>query len=171
MIRLGIIHIILFFGYVLVQVMLLKELVLFDSAFCFLYVAFILLLPFELSAIMTIAIGFFTGFTIDIFYDSMGLHAFAMVLMSYLRNYWLSVITPQGGYDAGNSPTIAANGVQWFLVYSIPLVFIHHFVLFFLEASGFEMFWYTMLKIISSMFFTMIVIIFLQFLSPQRRRI
>ncbi len=171
MIRLGIIHIILFFVYVLVQVMLLKELVLFDSAFCFLYVAFILLLPFELSAIMTIVIGFFTGFTIDIFYDSMGLHAFAMVLMSYLRNYWLPVITPQGGYDAGNSPTIGANGVQWFLVYSIPLVFIHHFVLFFLEASGFEMFWYTMLKIISSMFFTMIVIIFLQFLSPQRRRI
>lgn len=171
MIRLGIVHIILFFVYILVQVMLLKDLVLFDSAFCFLYVAFILLLPFELSAMMTIVIGFFTGFTIDIFYDSMGLHAFAMVLMSYLRNYWLSVITPQGGYEAGNSPTIAANGVQWFLVYSIPLVFIHHFVLFFLEASGFEMFWYTMLKIISSMFFTMIVMVFLQFLAPQRRRI
>jgi hypothetical protein len=171
MIRLGIIHIILFFVYVLVQVMLLKNLVLFDSAFCFLYVAFILLLPFELSAMMTIVIGFLTGFAIDIFYDSMGLHAFATVLMSYLRNYWLSVITPQGGYDAGNSPTIAANGVQWFLVYAIPLVFIHHFVLFFLEAAGFEMFWFTMLKIISSMFFTMVVIVFLQFLAPQRRRI
>lgn len=171
MIRLGIIHIILFFVYVLVQVMLLKDLVLFDSAFCFLYVAFILLLPFELSAMMMIVIGFFTGFTIDVFYDSMGLHAFATVLMGYFRNYWLSIITPQGGYDAGNSPTIAANGVQWFLVYAIPLVFIHHFVLFFLEASGFEMFWYTMLKIISSMFFTMTVIVFLQFLAPQRRRI
>jgi hypothetical protein len=171
MIRLGIIHIILFFVYVLVQVMLLKDLVLFDSAFCFLYVAFILLLPFELSTMMTIVIGFFTGFTIDVFYDSMGLHAFATVLIGYLRNYWLSIITPQGGYESGNSPTIAANGVQWFLVYAIPLVFIHHFVLFFLEASGFEMFWYTMLKIISSMFFTMIVIVFLQFLAPQRRRI
>jgi hypothetical protein len=171
MIRLGIIHIILFFVYVLVQVMLLKNLVLFDSAFCFLYVAFILLLPFELSAIMTIIIGFLTGFSIDIFYDSMGLHAFATVLISYVRNYWLSVITPQGGYDAANSPTIAANGIQWFLVYAIPLVFIHHFVLFFLEAAGFEMFWFTMLKIISSMFFTMIVIVFLQFLAPQRRRI
>ncbi len=171
MIRLGIIHIILFFVHVLVQVMLLKDLVLFDSAFCFLYVAFILLLPFELSAMMTIVIGFFTGFTIDVFYDSMGLHAFATVLIGYLRNYWLSIITPQGGYEAGNSPTIAANGVQWFLVYAIPLVFIHHFVLFFLEASGFEMFWYTMLKIISSMFFTMIVIVFLLFLAPQRRRI
>ena len=171
MIRSGIIHIILFFVYILVQVMLLKNLVLFDSAFCFLYVVFVLLLPFELSTIMTILIGFLLGFTIDIFYDSMGLHAFATVLMSYLRNYWLSVITPQGGYDSGNSPTVAANGLQWFLVYSIPLVFIHHFVLFFLEASGFDMFWFTMMKILGSLFFTMIVIVFLQLLVPQRRRI
>jgi hypothetical protein len=171
MIRSGIVHIVLFVVYVLVQAMLLKNLVLFDSAFCFLYVAFILLLPFELSTTLTILIGFLVGFSIDIFYSSMGLHAFATVLMSYLRNYWLSVITPQGGYDTGNAPTVATNGVQWFLVYAIPLVFIHHFVLFFLEASGFDMFWFTMLKIMGSVLFTMTVIIFLQFLVPQRRKI
>jgi len=171
MIRSGFVHIALFFVYVLVQVILLKNIVLFDSAFCFLYVAFVLLLPFELSTVLVMLIGFLIGFTIDIFYSSMGLHAFATVLIGYLRNYWMSVITPQGGYDSGNSPTLAANGVQWFLVYSIPLVFIHHFVLFFAEAFGFEMFWFTMLKIISSLFFTMIVIIFLQFLAPQRRRV
>ena len=171
MIRTGIAQIIFFFVYVLVQVMLLKNLVLFDSAFCFLYVAFILLIPFELSVTLTILVGFIVGFTVDIFYSSMGIHAFATVLMSYLRNYWLSVITPQGGYDVGNSPTIATNGVQWFLVYAIPLVFIHHFVLFFLEASGFDMFWFTMLKIMGSLLFTMTVIIFLQFLVPQRRKI
>jgi len=169
--RSGLVHIVLFFVYVLVQATLLKNLVLFDSAFCFLYVAFILLLPFELSTLLIILVGFIIGFTIDIFYSSMGLHAFATVLMSYLRNYWLSVITPQGGYDTGNSPTIATNGVQWFLVYAIPLVFIHHFVLFFLEASGFDMFWFTMLKIMGSLLFTMTVIVFLQFLVPQGRRI
>ena len=171
MIRFGFIHIFLFSAYILIQVMLLKNIVLFDSAFCFLYVAFILLLPFEWSTMVIITIGFLTGITIDIFYDSMGLHAFATVLIGYLRNYWLTVITPQGGYDAGNSPTIAANGTQWFLVYVIPLVFIHHFVLFFLEASGFDMFWFTMLKIIGSLLFTMTVIVFLQFLVPKRRKI
>ena len=171
MIRSGIAQIIFFFVYVLVQVMLLKNLVLFDSAFCFLYVAFILLIPFELSVTLAILVGFIVGFTVDVFYSSIGIHAFATVLMSYLRNYWLSVITPQGGYDVGNSPTIATNGVQWFLVYTIPLVFIHHFVLFFLEASGFDMFWFTMLKIMGSLLFTMTVIIFLQFLVPQRRKI
>jgi len=171
MIRTGIVHIILFFVYVMVQVVLLKNLVLFDTAFCFLYIAFVLLLPFELSIVAMVFIGFLLGFAIDIFYNSMGLHAFATVLICYLRNKWMSVITPQGGYDSGDSPTMSANGVQWFLVYSIPLVFIHHLVLFFAEAFGFKMFWYTMLKIVGSLFFTMTVILFLQFLVPQRRRI
>jgi hypothetical protein len=115
--------------------------------------------------------GFLLGFTVDIFYDSMGLHALATVMMAYLRNYWLSAITPQGGYENNATATIAANGLQWFLVYSLPLVFLHHLVLFFVEASGFTMFWYTMLKIVASLLFTMSVIVLLQFLTPQRRRI
>lgn len=171
MIRSGVVHIILFFVYVLVQVMLLRNVVLFDTTFCFLYVAFILLLPFEFSSLTMIVIGFLIGFTIDIFYSSMGLHAFATVLISYLRNYWLNVITPQGGYDIGHSPTVATNGVQWFLVYTLPLVFVHHFVLFFVEASGFDMFWFTMTKIMGSLLFTIIVMVLLQFLFTKRRKI
>ena len=169
--RSGIIQVVLFFVYLLVQVLLLRNLVLFNTAFCFLYIAFILLLPIETNSLILILAGFLLGFTVDIFYDSMGLHALATVMMAYLRNYWLSAITPQGGYENNATATIAANGLQWFLVYSLPLVFLHHLVLFFVEASGFTMFWYTMLKIVASLLFTMSVIVLLQFLTPQRRRI
>jgi len=168
--RLGIVQFILFFVYVLVQVLLLRNLVLFNSAFCFLYIAFILLLPIELNSLVLMLIGFALGFTIDIFYDSMGLHALATVFVAYVRNYWLATITPQGGYDAGSSATVMANGLQWFLVYSLPLVFLHQLTLFFVEASGFALFWYTMLKIVASLLFTMATIILLQYVSPQRRR-
>ncbi len=72
MIRSGIVHIFLFFVYVLAQVVFLKNLVLFNSAFCFLYVAFILLLPFDLSNLRIVLIGFLLGFTIDIFYEQHG---------------------------------------------------------------------------------------------------
>ncbi|HMR56295.1 MAG TPA: Rod shape-determining protein MreD [Cyclobacteriaceae bacterium] len=169
--RSGIIQVVLFFVYLLVQVLLLRNLVLFNTAFCFLYIAFILLLPIETNSLILMLAGFLLGFTVDIFYDSMGLHALATVMMAYLRNYWLSAITPQGGYENNATATIAANGLQWFLVYSLPLVFLHHLVLFFVEASGFTMFWYTMLKIVASLLFTMSVIVLLQFLTPQRRRI
>ncbi|MBX2914297.1 MAG: Rod shape-determining protein MreD [Cyclobacteriaceae bacterium] len=115
--------------------------------------------------------GFLLGFSVDIFYNSMGLHAFATVLVAYLRNYWLNTITPQGGYESGAAVTVAANGLQWFLVYTIPLIFLHHLVLFFVEAAGVTLFWYTMLKIVGSLVFTMLVVVLFQFLTPPRRRL
>ena len=170
MIRGGILQIVLFFVYLILQVVLLKNLVLFNTSFCFLYVAFILLLPVEMSNLLLMLIAFLLGISVDIFYNSLGLHTMALVLLAYLRNYWLATITPQGGYDIGTPPTLSANGLQWFLVYSLPLVFVHHLVLFFVEASGFAMFWYTMLKAISSLLFTMTVMLLLQYLSLDRRR-
>ena len=159
-----------FVVYLLVQVMLFKQVVLFNTAFCFLYVVFILLLPIETNALILMGIAFLLGLLVDVFYDSIGLHAMSLVLVAYLRNYWLNTITPQGGYDAGEGPTLAVNGLQWFMVYSFPLVFVHHFVLFFTEAGGFGIFWFTMLKVITSLIFTMAVILFLQYFSFDRRR-
>ena len=159
-----------FLLYLLVQVMLFKQLVLFNTAFCFLYLAFILLLPVETNSLLLMGIAFLLGFSVDIFYDSLGLHSLSLVLVAYLRNYWLGTITPQGGYDAGEGPTLAVNGLQWFIVYSLPLVFVHHFVLFFTEAGGFGIFWFTMLKVITSLIFTMSVILFLQYFTFDRRR-
>ena len=170
MIRSSIINILVFFFYILIQVLLLKNLVLFNTAFCFLYVAFILMLPSEMNTMLLMFIAFFLGFIIDIFYNSLGMHALALVSVAYLRNYWLSTITPQGGYDAGTSPTLAANGLQWYLVYALPLVFIHHLILFFVEAAGFVLFWYTMLKSITSLLFTLTVMLLLQYLTIDRRR-
>ena len=167
--RSGILYFFSFFIYLLLQVLLFKSFVLFNTAFCFLYVAFILFLPIEISSLPLMLIAFALGFMVDIFYDSLGLHASTLVLIAYLRNYWLSVISPQGGYDAGTGPTLGVNGVQWFLVYTLPLIFLHHFVLFFLEAGGFSVFWYTMLKVIGSLLFTMMVVILIQYVSAERR--
>ena len=170
MTRTAILSFLAFFGYVLVQVLLFKNLVLFNTAFCFLYIFFILLLPIEFNNLWLMLIGFVTGFFIDIFYDSLGLHALSLVFVGYVRNYWLSTITPQGGYDIGIQPSLAAYGLQWFLVYSIPLVFAHHFIVFFVEAAGFQFFWYTMLKVMMSFLFTLTVALILQYLSLERRR-
>ena len=163
-------HTLYFVLYLLAQVMLFRQLVLFNTAFCFLYVAFILLLPIETNPVMLMFAGFLLGFTIDIFYDSLGLHALSLVLVAYLRNYWLTTLTPQGGYDAGQGPTLAVNGLQWFMVYTIPLVFAHHAVLFFAEAGGFGVFWFTMSKVMTSLIFTMVIILLFQYFSIRRRR-
>ncbi len=168
--RSAIFIVISFVVYLLAQVMLFRQLVLFNTAFCFLYVAFVLMLPIETNNLALMFIAFVMGFLVDVFYDSLGLHTMSLVLIAYLRNYWLVTITPQGGYDAGEGPTLAANGLQWFLVYTLPLLFIHHFVLFFTEAGGFRVFWFTMSKVMSSLLFTLFVVLFLQYFSFDRRR-
>jgi len=114
-------------------------------------------------------IGLIMGISIDMFYDSLGLHAAACVFVMYLRNYYLSAITPQGGYDSSATPSIATNGIQWFLIYTFPLVFVHHAVLFYIEAGGFDMFWFTLWKIITSAIFTTVVTVIVQFLFPSGR--
>lgn len=164
-----IIQAISFLIYLMYQVLILKNIVLFNTAFCFLYVAYLFFLPVESNQLILMVIGFFMGFCIDIFYDSLGLHAFACVFVMYVRNYYLSAITPQGGYDSGATPSIGANGMQWFLIYTIPLVFLHHSVLFYVEAGGFGMFWFTLWKIITSTIFTTLVTVIVQFLFPSGR--
>jgi len=168
--RLGILQIISFFIYLFYQVLILQNVVLFHTAFCFLYVVYLLSLPVETNPMALMGIGFLMGFTIDLFYESIGLHAFACVLIMYIRNYWLNSMTPQGGYDSNAVPSLALGGLQWFLVYTMPMIFIHHAVLFYLEAGGFSMFWFTLLKVINSTIFTTIVILVAQYLFPGRRR-
>lgn len=168
--RLNIQQIFLFFVYLLYQVMILQNVVLFHTAFCFLYVLYLLVLPVDTNPIALMGIGFAMGFAVDMFYESIGLHAFASVLIMYLRNYWLNSLTPQGGYDSSTVPSMALNGVQWFVVYAVPLIFLHHALLFFMEVGGFQLFWWTLWKVITSTLFTTFVILIAQFLFPGRRR-
>lgn len=169
--RLGIIQIISFFLFLLIQVLFLKNAILFHTAFCFLYVSYVLLLPVDMNRLLLLLVGFCMGLMIDIFYESHGMHAFACVLIMYVRNYYLNLITPQGGYDSNARPTLAMAGLQWFLVFVTPLVFVHHVVLFFLEAGGFEFFWFTLWKAFASTLFTTLMVVLVQFLFPERKRI
>ena len=169
--RSTIIQAISFFVYLFFQVMILKNSVLFGTAFCFLYVAYLLSLPVETNSLWLMLAGFIMGFFIDMFYDSLGLHALSCVLIMYIRNYWLARLTPQGGYDNGAIPGIAASGIQWFLTYTIPLVFLHHAVLFFTEVGGFQYFGFTIWKTLCSTMYTTIVILIVQYLFPGARRV
>lgn len=152
--------------------MFMKNLVLFDKAFCFIYIGFLLLLPFETNKVLLLIWGFVIGFFIDIFYDSLGIHMAASVLMVYLRSYWINLITPRGGYEVGMEPTLKLMKFEWFATYSLPLIFVHHFALFYIETGGFSLFFFTFVKVISSVVFTFVTIVLLQYLFyPSRRTI
>lgn len=171
MTRSNIIQAISFFLYLFFQVLILKNSVLFHTAFCFLYIAYLLLLPVETNPLWLMLVGFVMGFFIDMFYDSLGLHVLSCVLIMYIRNFWLARLTPQGGYDNSAIPGVAASGLQWFLVYAFPLIFVHHAVLFFTEVGGFQYFGFTIIKVLCSTVYTTIVILIVQYLFPGGKRL
>ncbi|AHM61755.1 hypothetical protein D770_17515 [Flammeovirgaceae bacterium 311] len=160
-----------FIIYLILQVVLVQQMVLFDVAFCFLYLGFLLMLPFEAGSIRLMLMGLLMGLCVDIFYNSLGIHAAASVFIMYARPHVVSLISPRGGYEAWMTPKLKIMGFEWFSLYSVILIFLHHLLLFFIEAGGFSNFFYTLLKVLASTAFTYVVIVIIQYLfySSSRR--
>ena len=154
--------------YVGIQVVLFKDLGFFDKAFSFIYIGLFLFLPIEIDRLLLLGLGFFTGIFIDMFYDSLGVHAGASVLVCFFRPGWINLITPQGGYDEGAAPSLSQLGGGWFLRYMIPLILIHHLAIFYIEAGGFSLFFFTLVKVLASTLFTFLVLLLVQLLFYRR---
>ncbi|MBD8488535.1 rod shape-determining protein MreD [Echinicola sp. CAU 1574] len=156
--------------YFLIQILVLKNLVLFGMAFCFLYIIYLLLLPIEIKTIPLMLIAFILGFAIDIFYDSMGLHTASAVVLAFLRKPWLQVITPTGGYDSNTPPSLLNMGIGWFLMYSLPLILIHQLTFFFIDNIATSLYIPMIYRTLSSTAFTFIIGVIVQVLFYKKRR-
>jgi hypothetical protein len=126
------------------------------------------MLPLEIGPLLLMGISFVMGLSVDIFYDSIGINASASVLIGFLRPYWLKIVTPRGGYEEVIIPNLKTLDFGWFFIYSLPLVFIHHFVLFFVEAGGFGMFFFTITKVIFSSILTFFILVLTQYLFYKK---
>lgn len=154
---------------VLLQVLILNHIQFSGFINPYLYVLFILLLPFETPKWIILISSFFLGLSIDIFLQTWGLHTFSSVFVGYIRPYLLKIIAPRDGYDAGTQPGIRHYGFEWFIIkYSLIIVLVHHLVLFYLEAFKFHQFFATLLRAILSSIFTLILIILSQLLTQKR---
>jgi hypothetical protein len=133
-----------------------------------LYPLFILLLPIKIARSAQLLLAFLLGIAVDMFYDSPGLHAGALVFMAYVRKYILKFLEPVDGYSIESTPTIRKYGFNWFLIYSSLLMFIHLIVFFSLEAFSFVYFFEIILKTIFSFIFSQIIIIvYVLILNPK----
>ena len=150
--------------YFFLQVIFIRHWAMFDVAFCFIYVSVLLFLPIAMNPLLLMAVGFGYGLLIDLFYDTLGIHAAACVLLGYSRSFITNLLKPSGGYDATAIPFLNYMGAQWFITYTFLLVSIHHIPLFFIEAWGVNMWFFTFLKTISSVLFTSSVIVLFQYL-------
>lgn len=129
----------------------------------YVYVLFILLLPFEIPKLVLLGAAFMLGFSIDLFLGTPGVHSSASVFMAFARPRVLALFSPREGYQTGTFPRVSQFGFEWFLKYTMMLVLLHHFVLFYLEVLTLHHFFTTFFRALLSSLLTSLIIIVSQY--------
>lgn len=135
----------------------------------YVYLLFLLLLPFETPVWALLVIGFVLGLTVDTFMNTAGMHACATVLIAYLRTNVLSALLPRNLSEySGQQPSIRSMGWMPFLVYSGFLIVLHHLVFFSVELWSFTNIGVLLLKILAaSVTSILFVIVYLLLFTRQ----
>ena len=140
-----------------------------STAPCFVYIAFFLLLPRRQDGeTLFLLISFFIGLFIDTFYNSIGTHVFASVLMVYSRGLLLRFVFPTSTHDTA---VLSSLGWKGYALFALILISIHHTALFFLDAGSITPFFVIMRKVLYSTLLTYTVVLTTQsitFLSRKR---
>ncbi|CAG5010535.1 hypothetical protein DYBT9275_04746 [Dyadobacter sp. CECT 9275] len=152
--------------YLLLQIFFMRNMVLFNYGFCFVYIAAILLLPVETDRMYLLLIAFGVGFVVDVFSNTFGMHAAASVLIAYLRPFVIRYQMESKGMDRIDIG-MRSQGFISFLGYMFPLILIHHAVLFLAEINNMGMILYSLVRIIASAIFTLVFIIILELFSRR----
>ncbi len=153
----------MFIGLVLIQVLVLNHIQFSGFVNPYIYVLFVLLLPLSAPRYAVLILAFLMGITIDIFSNSLGVHAFATVFIAYFRPVVIRIISSREE-DMSDYPGLMQNKMGWFVSYVTIMVVMHHFILFYLEVFTFTNFWGTLVRVFFSSVFSIFAIVLSQFI-------
>ncbi len=155
---------IMFVALVLVQVLILNNIQVSGLINPYVYILFILLLPFNIQGYLLLGFSFLIGITVDVFNGTPGVHAGATVLLGFLRPSIARLVSSREIIEKGSMPNLTVLGFANFLKYTVIAVLIHHLFLFYAEAFSFGDFFETFLRYIISSVFSILIILGSQFI-------
>jgi len=158
-----------FFLILFVQIVFLNNIQLWGVFTPFIYILFILLLPVDLPNWLLLVLAFITGIIIDVFDSTIGVHAFALIFVAFLRPFILKIWAPYDGYDPLKELLPHEYGFGWFIKYSFLMVAIHQLILFYMEAFSFQNFDLLLYRWAINVFFTELLILITVFATEKRR--
>ena len=162
-------HIFRIAAFILIQVYVLNKIPhLHRFIIPYLYYLPLLWLPFSVSRIGLLVIGFLTGLTLDYFMMTPGLHAAACVLIAYVRPFIINILTPKGSPEF-NYREPSPKAIQWtpYAIYVFVLTLLHHGYMVFLEWLNFGSFLDFMIKVIATTGISMLLIFTVELLFPR----
>lgn len=135
----------------------------------YLYFLFILWLPFSVSRLGLLIIGFFTGLLLDYFTMRPGMHAAACVLIAYARPFIINLLIPKDKEEFNyREPSPRALGWAPYTIYAFVLTLFHHTYLTFLQWLQFGTFLQFFIKVAATTAISMLLIVTTEMLFPRK---
>ena len=156
---------------VLLQVLVINHIRLGGYVHPYIYLTFIMLLPFSTPKWQLLVLGFALGLSVDLFTGTPGLHAGATTLMAFCRPSIIKLISGNQKFENIPEPNIGQLGGIWFLRYTLLMVLIHHFALFFLESFSIRLIGQVLLRILLSVpVSTFLIMMILYIFKSEKKR-
>ena len=143
-------YILLFAVVALLQIFFFNNLLLWSCFAPMVYVAFVIMLPLNASAIAVLLSGLAMGVTMDLTMGTAGLNTIATLAVSYLRRPILNLTLGADIVRDGGLPTMSRMGRYQFWQYITIVVVLHGVVFFGFEAFTTNYFWYQFLRFLVS---------------------
>ncbi|MGN0033490.1 MAG: rod shape-determining protein MreD [Candidatus Limimorpha sp.] len=153
-----------FVGLLLLQVLVFDNIRFGQYIHPYLYVLFVMLLPFDTPKWQLLLAGFFIGIAVDIFNRTPGLNAAASVLMAFVRPYVINLTTRKNDIQDRSEPSPSEMGFKWFLFYALILLIIHNLALFMTEAFSFRLIGMVVVKVLMSVPVSLFMIMLIVYL-------
>ena len=150
---------------ILIQVYILNKIHLHRFVVPYIYFLFILWLPFYSHRISVLVISFITGFTLDLFTKTPGLHASSCLIIALIRPGLINLLIPRETKELTlGSPGIKSMGFASYAVYVVVLTFFHHTWLVMLEWMQLGSFSYFAGKVFFSFLVSLLLILITELL-------
>lgn len=142
----------------LLQVLLFDQLQLWGVCHPYIYILCLLMMPITLPHNVDMLIGAAVGLVMDIFCNSLGVHAAGCILVMFIRPYLIGGLV--NDKDRLNEQiSIRSIGMEAMLRYVIILVVIHHLTVFALAAWSWSHIGFVLLETLVSSFITILMVL------------
>jgi len=163
-------QIIRFIVLVLFQVLVINHIRLGGYVHPYIYLIFIMLLPFNTPKWQLLVLGFLLGLTIDLFTGTPGLHAGATTLMTFCRPSIIKLVSGNQKFENVQEPNLRQLDGIWIFRYVLCMVLVHHFALFFLESFSVYLIGQVLLRILLSVPVSIFLIMMILYIFKTEKK-
>lgn len=150
---------------VILQVLLFNHLSLFGGI-VMIYMVALLKMPVEFNRVLQILIGFLTGLIIDIFCNTLGMHALTAVTVMFFREPILHLYNNDPEFKVG-TVCLSRIGLSSFMRYALTVLGMHCALLYVIEAFTLFNFLLLVIKIVVSLLLTFAFTMALEFATEK----